>query len=403
MDIRSDQGGSIPVVTPEEFARACPQDIDACRRVSPVLRTSPERVVALRADDVLKLTRNPRLVQLPGDRLAALAGTPPGYVTNFLTDFMLLRNGDEHRKLRGAFAKTFAHPVMRRKREQIRATADRIVADLPRGETFDFLDLCASRLPAEMIAAVLGFPTDQSRWFARQVYAFSCCLTIPYAIDRHDEIEAAARALYEFTTDTLAERRKNPRDDLLSMLATDSSARALEPEVLVHQVMGVILAGSDTTRAAFNMLVGRLLQDPSLWQEVLENQDLIPAAVNEGLRLEPPVGSMPRYSKGAIELDGVTVEPEQHISLSTLSAMRDERHFQQPEEFRLHRPDHKHPHPVFGGGAHRCLGEMLARIELEEGLAALMAGAPGIELVSPPRMEGTSGIRRTTPLMAIIR
>jgi cytochrome P450 family 103 len=81
----------------------------------------------------------------------------------------------------------------------------------------------------------------------------------------------------------------------------------------------------------------------------------------------------------------------------------DERHFQQPDEFRLHRADHKRPHPVFGGGAHRCLGEMLARIELEEGLAALMAGAPGIELVSAPHMEGTSGIRRTTPLMAIIR
>ena len=65
----------------------------------------------------------------------------------------------------------------------------------------------------------------------------------------HAEIESAAEAFYGFVDETLAARRAEPRDDLLSALATDASARALGPEALTHQVMGVILAGSDTTRA----------------------------------------------------------------------------------------------------------------------------------------------------------
>ena len=90
------------------------------------------------------------------------------------------------------------------------------------------------------------------------------------------------------------------------------------------------------------------------------------------------------------------------MALSTLSAMRDETSVAAPETFDLNRQDTVRPHLVFGGGAHRCLGEMLARIELEEGLAALMDGAPDIELVEAPQMLGFGGIRRSTPLIARI-
>ena len=224
----------------------------------------------------------------------------------------------------------------------------------------------------------------------------------PYAVDDHDEIEAAAEALYQFVTAELDDRRDNPRDDLLSMLVTDESARALEGDELIHQVIGLILAGSDTTRSGFNMTVACLLGDRALWDEVNANRDLIPAAIDEALRMHPPVGSTPRFAPAPVEIAGKTIDGMQLVGPSTFSALRDETRVANPDQFDLHRTDHVRPHMVFGGGAHRCLGEMLARIELEEGLAALLDGAPDIQMVEAPRMKGVSGIRQSTPLIARI-
>jgi len=87
------------------------------------------------------------------------------------------------------------------------------------------------------------------------------------------------------------------------------------------------------------------------------------------------------------------------ILLSTLSALRDEAAFQDPDTFDIRRADLPRLHPIFGGGAHRCIGEALARIELEEGLGALMRRAPGLRLTGAmPVLHGHSGIRRIGPL-----
>ncbi|WP_176473887.1 cytochrome P450 [Actibacterium ureilyticum] len=392
----------LPLLSAEELATAPLAALDDARRQTPVLRTDPARVMVLRAAAVQRLSTDPGLLQLPGAQYATAMGIPPGRCRAFLESFMLMTNGADHQHLRGAFARTFAHPVVKSKRALVREVADAIMADLPRGVAFDFLATGAARLPAEVIATVLGLPVDQSAWFAGQVYSLSRSLMVPYAIDQHDEIDAAAGALFAFVADALDRRRADPRDDFLSMLATDESARALPPEVLIYQVMGIILAGSDTTRSALNMTVGRLLQDRPLWDDVLADRSLIPAAIDEALRIEPPVGSLPRFAPAAIKVDGHKVGAGQVVALSTLSAMRDEGRVANPKRFDLHRKDRARPHLVFGGGAHRCLGEMLARIELEEGLAALMDAAPDIELIEAPRMLGVSGIRRSTPMIVRI-
>jgi cytochrome P450 len=247
---------------------------------------------------------------------------------------------------------------------------------------------------------VLGLPIEDSNWFARHVHLLSRCLMPPYGA--HDEVEESAEALHHFVANTLAARRKNPRDDLLSMLATDDTDRGLAPEELIYQVMGVILGGSDTKRTGLNMAVGRLLNERAIWDEVMTDRSLTPDAIEEALRIEPPVGSMPRYTPAPVKLDAIAMPAGQLVTPSTTSALRDEKQHAEAETFDLHRKDRMRPHMVFGRGAHRCLGEMLARLELEEGLAPLMDGAPEIELVEAPRMLSVGGIRRSTPLLARI-
>ena len=396
------ENDGIPFVDPHELVADGNEIMARMRKVTPVIRTAERRLSVLRAEDVQKLAADPRVVQVPGDKFSDAMLIPQGRSRAFVESFMLMANGEDHKRRRGAFAKTFAHPLIRGKRADVRAVADAIVADLPRDEPFDLLALWASRLPAEVIAKTLGLPTDQSAWFAGHVYMLSRILAPPYDLEMHDQVEASGEALYGFVSDALEARRADPRDDLLSMLATDESARALAPEELVYQVMGVILGGSDTTRSALNTIVGLLLEDRSRWDEVDANRDLIPAAIDEALRIDPPIGSMPRFAPVPFELDGVTVAAGELVALSTLSALRDGASFADPGSFDLHRSDHVRPHLVFGGGAHRCLGEMLARIELEEGIASLMDAAPDIEMLEAPHMVGYGGIRQSTPLIARI-
>ena len=392
----------IPFIAADDFPALDVTELDRVRLEAGLVRTAASRVLALRSEDVERLFRQPGLVQLPGQQFTQVLGIPNGRVATFLESVMLMSNGEDHQRRRGAFTKTFAHPVIRSKRARVRQVADAIIADLPRGEPFDFLALCSSRLPAEMIAEVLGLSVQESGWFASHVYSLSRCLMPPYAHDAHDEIETAAEALYRFVADELEARRETPRDDLLSMLVTDDSARAMAPDELIYQVMGLILAGSDTTRSGFNMTVGCLLEDRSRWDEVMADRSLIPGAIDEALRLHPPVGTTPRFAMAPIKICGFAVPGMQLVGLSTLAALRDETQVADPERFDMRRQDHVRPHMVFGGGAHRCLGEMLARIELEEGLAALLDAAPDIEMLEVPRMIGLSGIRQSTPLIARI-
>jgi cytochrome P450 len=393
---------AIPVVEMAELLAEPHAVMGRLRETDGLMRTDPRRVGVLRFDDVQRLAAAPGVLQIPGASYADVMGIPPGAVRDFLAASMLMSNGEDHARRRGAFARTFAHPAIKARRAEVRAVADAIVADLPRGAPFDLHVAASSRLPAEIIAAILGLSADDSRGFREQVYTLSRCLAPPYDPAGHAAVEAAARALHDFVARELDARRMAPRDDLLSRLVADEGARALEEEALVHQVVTLILAGSDTTRSAFTIVVGLLLQDRGRWERVRADRGLIPAAIDEALRIEPPIGTMPRFLPAPLEVAGTEVAGGQMLALMTIAAMRDPARFGGADRFDLDRPDRMRPHLVFGGGAHRCLGEMLARIELEEGLAALMDAAPGIEMLEAPKVLGYGGIRKATGLIARI-
>lgn len=375
----------------------------ALRSRHPVIQYSEGRVSILRASDVLALMTDARTVQLEGKDFVKVNKIPDGAVATFLGNFFLLANGEPHRMKRGLFARAFAHPRMRAARGEIRAVADVIVADLPRGESFDLVDRMAARVPAEMIARLLGLPKEDAGFFAAHVYSVSRALTPIYPIVAHDEIEQATIELRDYVAGHLSDRLATPRADLLSDIAVSWRDGEMMPfDVLVDQVLGIILGGSDTTRTAFAMIVALLLQNPEQWRAVKDEPALIPGAISEGLRFEPSVGSIPRFAIAPIEIGGVPVPAGLMLALSTLSAMRDPELYADPDRFDIRRKGHPRLHLVFGGGPHRCLGEMLAKLEMEEALASLIAHAPDIELQTPPRMIGFGGIRQITPMQVLI-
>lgn len=369
------------------------------RPITPLVQFGPNQYLVLRAPHVELLLTDPRTRQVEGSEFVALKQIPDGITARFISDLFLFSNGGMHRKKRGLFARSFSHRAMQDLRGQVRSVADGIVANLPRGESIDFVDRVAARVPADMIAAILGLPEDDTKHFSRLVYDVSLAFAPVYPHDQHDKIENATKDLFHYVKGQLRLRMAASSDDMLSDLVTDWQVQQDIPfNSLAFQVVGLIIAGSDTTRTAFAMLIAMLLERPTDWAALRFDPALIPGAVSEGMRYEPSVATIPRLTTAPLELDGNEVPAGVALSLSTMSAMRDPAVYVNPEQFDIRRTDHSRFHPVFGIGPHRCIGEMLARIEMEESLAAILDGAPEIELQTRPRMMGFGGIRQITPM-----
>jgi len=391
--------GNPPIINPNMLTENPHANFAALRVHYPLICLGDKHYMALRAKDVLSLLTDPRTKQIEGRDYVRLNRMPESASSRFLSDFLLFSNDDEHRTKRGLFARTFAHGAMRTMRSEIRAVADRIVAELPRGEDFDFVDAMAARVPAEMIAAILGLPVADAPYFASRVYTLARAISPAYPHEEHAAIDAAASDLFAYVEGHMRVRLEMPRGDVLSQLVAGWQA---DPKIsfqsLVNQVLGIVVAGSDTTRAAFAMMVALLLRHPDQWEAVKKTPSLIPGAVAEALRFEPSVGTVARFTTAELDVGGVTLKPGVMLRVSTMSAMRDPELYADPDRFDITRTDHPRLHSVFGLGPHRCLGEMLARIEMEEGLAALIAAAPDIRVRTEPRMIGFGGIRQITPM-----
>jgi cytochrome P450 len=201
--------------------------------------------------------------------------------------------------------------------------------------------------------------------------------------------------LTSYTYDLLQDRRAKPVNDFLSsyVAALDESEKLSAAETVI-QIVTLILGGSDTTRAAMAIQISLLLQHRDQWNAVCRDFALVPGAVAESLRYEPAVASFMRVTLEDIDLDGWVIPRNRMLSLSTLAAMRDPALYSDPDTFDIRRTDHPRKHMVFGIGAHRCLGEVLATVELEEGLAALTARLPDMRIAGePPLIRGSGGIR----------
>ena len=400
-----------PALLPEANSRAIPKitvvelDTDPhgmfrrYREEVPFLERADGPYIVLRARDVEALITDPRTRQLETELMQS-RGITSGPIFDMHGNSMLFSNDALHRKRRAPMSRTFAFRAVASLRPQIRAVAEKLIdARLFQGG-MNLIDDYTALIPARAIAGILGLPEEDVPSFTGWVYSFSRSLNTSFATADIPDITQAAGQLQAYVERLIAERRVAPRDDFLTdFIRLTDDAGELSPLEAVAQLVVVILAGSDTTRAAMAIQVALLLQDRAQWDAVCADPALIPGAVSEALRYEPSVGSVPRFTATDIVIDGYVVPAGRILSLSTLSAMRDPAVYVDPDRFDIRRTDHPRWHMVFGGGPHRCLGEALARMELEEGLAALAARLPGLKLSGPPlRVHGSSAIRRIDPL-----
>lgn len=324
-----------------------------------------------------------------------LRGISEGPLFEIYRDAMLFANGETHLKRRQPMARTFAFKLMDGMRPRVRAIAAEII-EANRGKgPINFLDEFSRAIPSRVIAEIVGAPPEDwpkfTKWVANAARGIAF-----FTPEELPAINDGVAALNAYVQRLLDDRRAAPREDFLTSYAraTAEEGKLTESEVRV-QMAGVILAGSDTTRTGTAAILSQLLQHKEQWTLVCADPDKWKkAAVEEGLRFDPPVGSVGRVAIRDFEIDGVAIPAGRVVSISLVSALRDPDVYKDPDRFDIRREGIPKWNIAFGAGAHRCLGEALARAEMEESIAAIARLAPRTRIIGkPPTITGHVAIR----------
>jgi cytochrome P450 len=291
----------------------------------------------------------------------------------------------EHHHYRGIVQQAFSRKTMERWEieaitpivdEHIDAFIDRGRAELVRELTFPF--------PVRVIARLLGLPNSEMAHFHRLAVEL---ISVGFDMDRG---LAASQALGDYFGAILAARRAAPADDLMSTLArAELDGQHLTDDEIFAFLRLLLPAGAETTyRSSGNLLFG-LLNDPAQLDAVRRDRSLIPQAIEEGLRWEPPLLTILRTATRDTEVEGVAVSAGSMIVINMGSANHDEKDWTDPERFDIFRPQRQHL--AFAFGPHMCLGMHLARMETSIVLERLMDRLPNLRLdpeADPPFITG---------------
>jgi cytochrome P450 len=284
---------------------------------------------------------------------------------------------------------------------------ERIAALRPRLEGFvtehvdELLDggrgnayVLASTLPQRALALLLNMPDDTYLLFMAKLHQLH-----EAAVAK--DVERANALMKTLWTDEVVElveaRRAQPQDpetDLMSgVLAAEIDGQPISPEVCVAIGIQLMSAGGDTTTSAITNSLWFLARDRELQDRLRRDPALVPAAVEEFLRLRPPLHHLARTATTDTEVDGRTIPAGSRVSLNYAAANRDADAFPQPDTIDLDRSPNRHL--TFGFGPHLCLGAPLARLELHLVLTQLLARTSGFELdgdaVEQPKTSLGSG------------
>jgi cytochrome P450 len=186
--------------------------------------------------------------------------------------------------------------------------------------------------------------------------------------------------LDEYTRGLIADRRNDPRDDLITdLIAAEEEGDRLTTDELVMMVNAVIVGGTDTTRNQLGCAVGLLSEHPDQWKLLAEQPELAPNAVEEIMRYFGAVRGTGRFASEDIVYRDILFPANTFVFPSLTSANYDSSVFERPDRFDITRePVKQHPQMTFGSGIHYCLGASLARAELQEALPILARRMPDL-------------------------
>lgn len=337
-------------------------------------------------DDIVHASRNPEIFE-NSPRL--LMSFEPGInAEDFPVRMLLNMDPPDHRAYRSLVSQRFTPRALQAIRRRVDSIADEILdgvmEDGAESET-DFVATVSSLLPIWVIAEMLGVPRSDWEllfsWTNRTIGAADPEYREGDATPR-ETMDSARLALFEYFNHMTEDRRKNPRDDLVSILAnSEVGGEPLPPFELLSFYLLLVVAGNETTRNATSGGLLALIENPGEHEKVRRDPSLLKPLVEEILRWTSPVIHFCRTPNRDVEIRGQTIRAGERMVLFYPSANRDEDVFESPNEFRADRRPNRHV--AFGIGEHFCLGAHVARLELEVIFRHLVQRLDHVELAGP--------------------
>ncbi len=343
------------------------------RREAPVYYDEAAAVWGIAAyDDVLAIEKDPvtfsshRAPRPHGDHLP----------------MMISMDDPEHRQRRGLVNRGFTPRRIAEMEPAVAALCARIVDRVCQRGSCDFVWDVAAPLPLMVIAELLGFDVeaheDLLRWSDDLMRATTLDPTPEQAQAGFD----AMLGFREFQLGVIADRRRAPRDDLVSKLCqAEVEGGRLDDESIVNEALLILIGGDETTRHVISGGMLALLEQPEQLDALRADPGLLPVAVEELLRWVSPVKNMARTATRDVEVHGRQLHEGDQLMLFYPSANRDEDVFPLAQTLDIRRQPN--PHLAFGFGTHFCLGASLARLELRVLLAEVLARLPDLALADP--------------------
>lgn len=331
--------------------------------------------------DCEEALRDPRLGSPLGSPEVLARKLGDGAAACYIGTGMLAQNPPQHTRLRRAVSKAFTAKAVEAMREQVVAKVNGLLDEVTAGgrKEFDLANEVAYRIPITVVCGMLGVPAEHHDRFRSLIEENAAVVEPMPTPEQVTMADKASAELMDLVAGLAAERRVEPRHDLLSVLvAQQDEDGGLTDLELVANVSLLIAAGFCSTMQLIGNTVYELLRHPGQLDLVRADPAAAGGAVEETLRFQPPVMSWPRSVLEPVAFGGREVPVGWAVISVIGSANRDETVFERPDEFDITRPSPKHL--TFGGAVHHCLGAPLARMEAELAVRTIVTRFPDLRL-----------------------
>jgi len=302
---------------------------------------------------------------------------------DFLLPMFIAMDPPKHDKQRKVVSPIVAPENLERLEATIRSRAAKMLDELPRGETFDWVDRVSIELTTQMLATLFDFPFEDRRKLTRWS---DVATAVPGhgIVDSEEQRRAELMECGEYFTRLWNERvNSEPKGDLISMMAHSDVTRNMEPREYLGNVILLIVGGNDTTRNSITGGVVALNENPDQYQKLRDNPSLIPNMVPEIIRWQTPLAHMRRTALSDTELGGKRIRKGDKVVMWYVSGNRDETVIDNPNAFIIDRPRARQ-HLSFGFGIHRCVGNRLAEMQLRIVWEEILKRFQRIEVMGEP-------------------
>jgi cytochrome P450 len=279
-----------------------------------------------------------------------------------------------HGKYRRLFQEAFNPRMLAALRPRFQAVIERLVSDLSPNGQADLVHEFAVHFPFQFICDLMDLPEADRAVFHKLAHGQTCVMFDP------EHGQEASRLLGNYLTALIAERRaQNSEGDFISILANaELDGEGIPDDVLLGFFRQLMNAGGDTSYHGFSNILAALFMHPEQLDLIRADRSLIPRAIEEGLRWGAPLTSIDRITTRDVVLKGVEMPAGSVVRVCIAAANRDESIFADPHSFNIMREQRRSV--VFGYGSHVCIGQHVARSELQIALNALLDQLPNIRL-----------------------